>query len=81
MDQVTRYRGVHVHTCIDTYMHTYTHAHEQKEMWVRSHAAMVLIFEGIVTGVYNYDYSSCAVAIGKHCARVCVCKYAYLRGL
>jgi hypothetical protein len=37
---------------------------DEKEIWIRSHAVMVLIFEGIVTGVLNYDYSSCAVAIG-----------------
>jgi len=38
---------------------------EEKEIWIRSHAVMVLVFEGIVTGVLNYDYSSCAVAIGS----------------
>lgn len=37
---------------------------DEKEIWIRSHAVMVLIFEGIVTGVLNYDYSSCAMAIG-----------------
>lgn len=38
---------------------------KQKEVWIRSHAIMVLIFEGIVTGVLNYDYSSCAEVIGQ----------------
>jgi len=38
---------------------------EEKDVWVRSHAMMVLIFEGIVTGVLNYDYSSCAEVIGQ----------------
>ena len=37
----------------------------QKEVWIRSHALLVLIYEGIVTGVLDYDYSSQAIVVGK----------------
>jgi hypothetical protein len=37
---------------------------EEKELWIRSHALLVLIYEGIVTGVLDYDYSSMAMTVG-----------------
>lgn len=37
---------------------------EEKEVWIRSHALLVLIYEGIVTGVLDYDYSSMAMTVG-----------------
>ena len=38
---------------------------EEKEIWIRSHALLVLIYEGIVTGVLDYDYSSMAMTVGS----------------
>jgi hypothetical protein len=38
---------------------------EEKEVWIRSHALLVLIYEGIITGVLDYDYSSMAMTIGS----------------
>lgn len=37
---------------------------EEKEVWIRSHALLVLIYEGVVTGVLDYDYSSMAMTVG-----------------
>jgi hypothetical protein len=37
---------------------------QEKEVWMRSHALLVLIYEGVVTGVLDYDYSSMAMTVG-----------------
>mmetsp|Transcript_26237 Transcript_26237/g.86275 ORF Transcript_26237/g.86275 Transcript_26237/m.86275 type:complete len:197 (+) Transcript_26237:53-643(+) len=38
---------------------------DDQDVWIRSHALLVLIYEGIITGVLDYDYSSCANTIGN----------------
>jgi hypothetical protein len=57
---------VHVHHVYITHTHVHTYMNAQKEVWIRAHAVSVLVFEGIVTGVLGYDYSSSAVTIGEH---------------
>jgi len=38
---------------------------EEPDTWIRSHALLVLIYEGVVTGVLNFDYSSQSTVVGN----------------
>jgi WD repeat-containing protein 35 len=38
---------------------------EESDSWIRSHALLVLIYEGVVTGALNLDYSSQSIAVGN----------------
>lgn len=38
---------------------------DEEEQWVRSHVVYILVFEGIVSGVFNYDYSASSEIVGS----------------
>ena len=50
---------------ISLYSHRATHGTDEKDEWIRKQALIILIYEGIVAGVLDFDYAPSSNLIGN----------------